>query len=182
MSDDVRYPIGKSSDQTYFDKEVDNEEAKRVYLADIKNCPYLLEEAVLNLDEQQLETPYRDGGWTIKQVIHHVADSHMNALIRFKLGLTEDNPTIKPYEEAAWANLDDYKNVPINVSMTLIHSLHIRWYVTIKNLSKSDWERTVFHPANGQKMTLWDLLKTYSWHGKHHVAHITNLRKRNGWS
>lgn len=183
MSDIInfQYPIGKASEQSYFERSVDDPEAKRIFLSDIVNLPNLLENSILNLDEEQLNTPYRDGGWTIKQVVHHVADSHANAYIRFKLGLTEDNPTIKPYEEAAWANLDDSKNVPINVSLTWLHAMHIRLYETIKNLTKEEWERTVLHPEQKKEISLWDLLKTYSWHGKHHTAHITELRKRHGW-
>lgn len=178
---DLKYPIGKQSEQPFFEKKVNDPEAKRVYLSDIKNCPYLLEEAVLNLDQKQLETPYRDGGWTIKQVVHHVGDSHMNSNMRFKLGLTEDNPTIKTYDEASWAKLNDYKNVPVNVSLTLLHALHIRWFETLKDLNQEQWERTVYHPEFDKKISLWQLLQLYSWHGKHHVAHITNLRKRMGW-
>ena len=178
---DQRYPIGKISDQPFYERPVDDAEAKRIYLADIRSCPYVLEEAVLNLDESQLDTPYRDGGWTVKQVIHHVADSHMNALMRFKLGLTENNPTIKTYEEGEWAKLEDYVKVPINVSLTLLHSLHIRLLELIKDLSTEEWERTLFHPEHKKTMTLWQLLQTYSWHGKHHAAHITELRKKKGW-
>src|SRR5215217_1029379 len=124
LENDVRYPIGK--DLSSHDNEY-NEKVKNAHLWDIQNCPGLLENAVLNLDEHQLNTPYREGGWTIKQVVHHVPDSHIHAYIRFKLALTEDNPTIKPYDEAGWANLSDTQNVPINISLTLLHALHIRW-------------------------------------------------------
>ena len=176
-----RYPIGKVPDQPFYNNPVNDPQAKRVYLADIVNCPSLLEEAVLNLDQSQLQTPYRDGGWTVQQVVHHVGDSHMNALTRFKLALTEDNPTIKTYDEAAWAELNDSKNVPINVSLTLLHALHIRLYELIKDLSAEQWERTFFHPEQKKSLSLWKLLQIYSWHGKHHVAHITSLRVRMGW-
>jgi hypothetical protein len=175
---DLRYPIGKdtsSSDNTY------NEEVKKKYLLDIQNCPRLLEHAVLNLDEHQLNTPYRDGGWTIKQVVHHVPDSHIHAFIRFKLALTEDNPTIKPYDEVKWAELSDTQNVPINISLTLLHALHSRWMEIMKNMSEQDWQRTIFHPEHNKTLTLWNLLGSYAWHGKHHVAHITSLRERMGW-
>src|ERR1700712_758467 len=178
---DLRYPIGKVGDQPFSDKTEYDEEVKRSYLNDIKFCPAGLENAILNLDEQQLNTPYRDGGWTVKQVVHHVADSHMNAYIRFKLGLTEDNPTIKPYDEASWANLSDTKNLPINISLTLLNALHMRWVELMNNMSADDWERTVFHPEHKKNMTLWSLLRTYAWHGKHHAAHITKLRERMGW-
>ena len=117
---ELRYPIGKAVEQPFSDKQ------KKEYLIDIMRCPGFLENAVSNLDEHQLNTAYRDGGWTVKQVIHHVADSHMNAYIRFKLALTEDNPVIKPYDEAAWAELSDTQNLPINISLTLLHSLHLR--------------------------------------------------------
>ncbi len=177
---DLRYPIGKQQDQPFSKNEFD-ESIKKNYLQDIDICPGLLENSILNLDEQQLETPYRDGGWTIKQVVHHVADSHMNAFIRFKLALTEDNPTIKPYEEALWAELSDTKNLPVNISLTLLHALHKRWYELLKNMSSSDFERTIYHPEQKRKISLWQLLAIYAWHGKHHAAHITNLKERMGW-
>ena len=178
---DLRYPIGKPESQVFSDKGNYNEETRRSYLQDIKMCPALLEAAITNLDEAQLNTPYREGGWTVKQVVHHVADSHMNAYIRFKLGLTESNPTIKPYEEAAWANLSDTKNLPINISLTLLHALHTRWVELMKNMSEEEWQRTVFHPEQKRDLKLWDLAGTYAWHGKHHTAHITTLRERKGW-
>ncbi len=178
---DLRYPIGKAKDQPFSDKENFDEHAKLFYLSEIEILPSLLEHAMLNLDEHQLETPYRPEGWTIKQVIHHVADSHMNAYIRFKLGLTEDNPTIKPYDEAAWANLSDTKNLPVNISLTLLHSLHRRLHELLANLSEQEWERTVYHPEQKRSITLWSLLGMYAWHGKHHTAHISKLRERMGW-
>ncbi len=140
-----------------------------------------MENAILNLDEQQLNIPYRDGGWTVKQVVHHVADSHMNAYVRFKLALTEDNPTIKPYEEALWAELSDTKNLPVNISLTLLHALHARWVELMKNMTEEEWNRTIFHPEQKRKIKLWDMAGTYAWHGKHHAAHITSLRDKNGW-
>lgn len=178
---DLRYPIGKVKDQPFNEKESFDEDAKSFYLSDIEMLPSLLEHAVINLDEHQLQTPYRPDGWTIQQVVHHVADSHMNAFIRLKLGLTEDNPTIKPYDEAAWANLSDTKNLPINISLTLLHALHKKLYEVLANMSEKDWEKTVFHPQQNRTLTLWNLLATYSWHGKHHTAHITKLRERMGW-
>ena len=177
---DLRYPLGKASDQP-FSKDGFNENVKASYLLDIQQCPALFEGAISNLDEQQLNVPYREGGWTVKQLIHHVADSHMNAYMRFKLGLTEDNPTIKTYEEAAWAELSDTKNLPVNISLTLLHALHLRLHELLKNITEADWNKTIYHPEHKKSMTLWDLLKTYSWHGKHHVAHITALRQRNNW-
>ena len=177
---DLRYPIGKAADQP-FSKDGFSKTLKEGYLLDIQQCPILLEQAITNLDEQQLNIPYRDGGWTVKQVVHHVADSHMNAYMRFKLALTEDNPTIKTYDEAAWAELSDTKNLPVNISLTLLHALHARWYELLKNLNEADWQKTVFHPEHQRKITLWELLKMYAWHSKHHVAHVTSLRKRKGW-
>ena len=175
MSDDLRYPIGKFIPQPFSNTQ------KEKWLLDIKFLPDDIEHAVLNLDEAQLDTPYREGGWKVKQLVHHVADSHMNAYIRFRLCLTEKNPTIKPYEEAEWAKLKDSEIIPINVSLTLLHCLHQRWYAFIKDLSESDWERTVFHPEHKKEISLWELLGMYSWHGKHHVKHITALRERKGW-
>lgn len=172
---DLRYPIGEYITQPFSEKLFGE------WLVDIKNLPQHLENAVQNLDEVQLNTPYRDGGWTVKQLVHHVADSHMNAYIRFKLGLTEDNPVIKPYKEKLWAEMADTENLPINISLTLLHALHARWYEVLKNMSREDMDRTVFHPENKKEMTLWYLLGMYSWHSRHHVAHITSLREREKW-
>jgi hypothetical protein len=178
---DPRYPIGKVEEQLFSNKGGYDEKAKAAHLLDIQQCPGLLEQAISNLDEHQLNIPYRDGGWTSKQVIHHVADSHMNAYIRFKLALTEDNPTIKPYDEGAWAALSDTKNLPVNISLTLLHALHTRWVELMKNMTETDWQRTIFHPEQERKISLWNMLGTYAWHGKHHTAHITSLRERRGW-
>ena len=175
MNEDLRYPIGKYIAQPF------SEKLSGEWLIDIKNLPQHLENAILNLDEAQLNTVYRDGGWTVKQVVHHVADSHMNAYIRFKLALTEENPTIKPYDEAAWAEMVDTQNLPVNISLTLLHALHARWYEVLKNMSNTDLEKTVFHPEHKKQMTLWYLLGMYAWHSRHHVAHITSLRERMGW-
>jgi uncharacterized damage-inducible protein DinB len=172
---DLRYPIGEYQPQPF------SQQQKEQWLKDLKFLPDDLSIAVQNLDEFQLNTPYRDGGWTVKQVVHHVADSHMNALIRFKLGLTEDNPTIKPYDEAAWANLNDVQAVPINVSLTLLHAVHLRLIKTIESLTDEQWQRTLFHPEQQKQMTLWYVLGNYAWHGKHHVAHISSLKERNNW-
>ncbi|ULQ54333.1 YfiT family bacillithiol transferase [Flavihumibacter fluvii] len=171
-----RYPIGKYAPQPYSEKQHQD------WLNDIRFLPQLLENAVLNLDEAQLLTPYREGGWTIKQLVHHVADSHANAMIRFKLGMTETNPTIKPYDEAAWAELNDVHELPVNISFTLLHALHARWYSCIKNLTGEELQTlTVVHPEHNKQMTLWHLLGMYAWHGKHHTAHITRLRDRMNW-
>ena len=176
MQDDLRYPIGKYEPQPFSIAQ------KIEWMADLKFLPLLLENAILNLDEAQLKTPYREGGWTVHQLVHHIADSHLNAYIRFKLALTEDNPTIKPYDENKWSELNDVHKLPINISLTLLHALHIRWCETLKEVNDEDWNnRTVFHPENSRTMRLWFLLGLYAWHGKHHVAHITKLRESKGW-
>ena len=173
---DLRYPIGKYESQPF------SIEKKIEWLADIKFLPLQLENAVLNLDEAQLRTPYREGGWSVQQLVHHVADSHINAYCRFKLALTEENPTIKPYEEKAWAELNDVQKLPINISLTLLHALHSRWHETLKYISDKDWNnKTIFHPEHKKMIRLWTLLGMYAWHGKHHTAHILALREREGW-
>ena len=173
--EDLSYPIGRFVPQPYSDKEL------KERLMAIMFLPKELENAIQNLDEYQIETPYRPDGWTVKQLINHIADSHMNAFIRFKLGLTEENPTIKPYNQDAWVNLNDTKIVPINVSITLVHALHARWAALLNGISSTDLERTVFHPEQKKEITLWHMLGLYAWHGKHHVKHITALRERMKW-
>lgn len=172
---DLRFPIGKYEPQPF------SEQQKQAWLNDIKFLPLALETAILNLDASQLATPYRDGGWTVNQVVHHVADSHINAYCRFKLGLTEDNPVIRPYEQDAWAAMKDSANLPVNVSITLLHALHTRWYEILANMSADDFSRTIFHPEHQKQFTLWHLLGMYAWHGRHHTAHITSLRERMQW-
>ena len=132
------------------------------------------------LNEQQLDTPYRPDGWTVRQVVHHVADSHMNALTRFKLALTEEHPTIKPYDEAAWAKLEDTRTAPVETSLTLLDALHDRWVRVLRAMKTSDFARTLQHPESGDQ-NLDQVLALYDWHGRHHTAHVTNLRSRNGW-
>jgi hypothetical protein len=170
-----QYPVGQASFTEF------STAAKESALGDILFLPNALEAAILNLDEAQLQTPYRTGGWTINQLVHHVADSHMNAYIRFKLGLTEQVPVIKPYEEKLWAGLADVSVIPINVSITLLFALHQRWYAAIKDLEDKSWERTVFHPVSQKELSLWYLLQLYAWHGRHHVAQINGLRKKMRW-
>jgi len=177
---DLRYPIGKQEQREVFNKPY-NDVAKQEMLNEIKMLTAMLEIAVQDLDAHQLNTPYRPGGWTVHQLVHHIADSHMNAYIRFKLALTEDNPVIKPYNEAAWAELADTKVLPINISLTLLHSLHERWYELMHHMTATDWDRTVYHPEQKKNISLWQFLKTYSWHGLHHTAHITKLRERMNW-
>ena len=183
MSDiiDLRYPIGKFADQSYAAQLEPDERIKQELLLDMQMLPQALEYAIVNLDAEQLDTPYRPGGWTVQQVVHHVADSHINAYVRCKLALTETNPAIKPYDEAAWAELSDTRTVPVNVSLTLLHALHARWFALLKDLGEGDWKKTVYHPEHQKELTLWYLLKMYAWHGKHHVAHINSLRDRMGW-
>ncbi len=171
----LKYPIGKYIEQPFSTPQL------KEWLLDIQALPQQIENAVSNLDEAQLHTPYRPEGWTVHQLVHHVADSHMNAYIRFKLGLTENNPSIKPYEEKEWAKMSDTKNLPINISITLLFALHYRWHEILKNISDADWKRTVYHPEQKKDIILWALLGMYAWHGKHHVAHITSLRDREGW-
>jgi uncharacterized damage-inducible protein DinB len=173
--EDLSYPIGRYVPQPYSDDQL------KERLMAIMFLPNLLENAIQNLDEYQIDTPYRPDGWTVKQLVNHIADSHMNAFIRFKLGLTEDNPTIKPYNQDAWVNLNDTKIVPINVSITLLHALHARWAALLNGISSADLERTVFHPEQKKEITLWHMLGLYAWHGKHHIVHITALKERMKW-
>ncbi|TAF55137.1 MAG: putative metal-dependent hydrolase [Sphingobacteriia bacterium] len=173
---DLRYPIGKYIPPPF------SETQKQDWLADIRFLPEELERAIINLDQAQLHTPYRDGGWTLHEVVHHLADSHLNAYCRFKLGLTEDHPVIKPYLENEWTQLADVKSLPINVSLTLLHAVHQRLYVAIKDLTKEQWDRQITHPESKRDMTLWFLLGLYAWHGKHHTAHITTTRERFHWT
>jgi uncharacterized damage-inducible protein DinB len=171
---DPRYPIGK------FEMPAHVTPQRRAEAIDeIASTPKKLRAAVAGLNDAQLDTPYRDGGWSVRQVVHHVPDSHMNAFIRLRLALTENNPTIKPYEESEWAKLADAK-LPLAVSQTLLDALHERWDVVWRSLKESDYARPVIHPDSGQKNIDW-LLFIYEWHGKHHTAHITHLRKQKSW-
>lgn len=183
MEDDeiLRYPIGKENEQEEYKSEF-NEELKSSLINDIRLLPASLEFAIQNLDAAQLETPYRPGGWTVHQLIHHIADSHINAYTRFKLGLTEDNPIIKPYDQDAWVLLSDTQKLPVNISITLLHALHTRWCRFMDDMDESQWQRTIYHPEKKVKITLWSLLKSYSWHSRHHTAHITSLHKRMNWN
>ena len=172
---DPRFPIGKFN----FPAAV-SESDRATFIGHIAQAPANLRAAVAGLSEQQLDTPYRDGGWTIRQVTHHIPDSHMNAYVRYKLALTEDVPTIKPYEEARWANLADTKSTPIEVSLALMDNLHDRWVRLLRSLGPDDWKKEFRHPEMGV-VTLEKNLALYSWHSRHHVAHITELRKKMGW-
>jgi uncharacterized damage-inducible protein DinB len=173
---DLRYPVGR------FDWDAAPNEADRPRLiAEIAETPGALRSAVAGLSRDQLETRYRPGGWTVKQVVHHVPDSHLNAYTRFKLALTEDEPTIKPYDEAAWAELADSQKVPIDVSLDLLDSLHVRWVTLLRSMDAADFRRALRHPEHARVLTLDQMLALYAWHGRHHVAHITALRKREDW-
>ena len=173
--DDLRYPTGKLS--------IDSSptpDTRRACIAAIASAPAELRGAVRGLTAAQLDTPYRPGGWTVRQVVHHVADSHMNAYIRFKLALTENSPAIKPYDEAAWAQLADTADTPIETSLTLLDALHRRWVILLGHMQEPDFKRTLVHPDRGLVDNDW-LLQLYAWHGRHHVGHVTELRKREGW-
>jgi uncharacterized damage-inducible protein DinB len=148
-------------------------------IATLAELPEKLRNAVDDLNAGQLSTPYREGGWTVRQVVHHIADSHMNAVIRVKLSLTEDWPTVKPYDEAAWANLHDVE-APVEWSLELIESLHARWVMLLQSLKEPQWKRGCHHPESGS-MTVEQITMVYAWHSRHHVAHITHLRSREGW-
>ena len=171
---DLRYPIGD------FNWEEKSIPSRQELIEKIATLPQRLRASVQALSENQLETPYRPDGWTVRQVVHHVADSHMNAYIRFRLGLTEDAPTIKPYDEAAWAELSDAKTAELEVSLSLLDGIHERWTSLMRTLPEESFARTFVHPDNGA-MTLATQLRLYDWHGSHHVAHIEALRKREGW-
>jgi uncharacterized damage-inducible protein DinB len=171
VSADPRYPIGRYEPQPYSDS------LKKEWLENIRRLPEELEHAIQDLDAAQLHSPYREGGWTIHQLVHHVADSHINAYIRFKLGLTEDSVTVKSYEEKLWVGLNDVKTLPVNVSLTLLHALHQRLYTALKDLNMEDWNRTLIYPGKPAPVSIWFLLGMYSWHGKHHTAHILAYRK-----
>ena len=173
---DLRYPIGK------FTTEGVALAAERAhFIEQIERTPAELRAAVQGLSREQLDTPYRLGGWTVRQVVHHLPDSHMNSVIRFKLALTEEEPTIKPYDEDLWARLGDVRNTPVEVSLRLLESLHERWVALLRSLRDEDWARKFRHPELGM-VSLETNLALYAWHGRHHVAHITALRERLGWN
>ena len=173
---DPRFPIGK------FEMPAQVTPARRQQaIEEIAATPTKLRAAVKGLNDAQLDTPYREGGWTVRQVVHHVPDSHLNSYLRFKLAVTEDEPMIKPYDEALWAELADAKTTPIEPSLALLENLHTRWVIFLRSLGPADWARLFRHPDWG-RVSLDFALAQYAWHGKHHVAHITALRKRQGWN
>ncbi len=172
---DVRYPVGKFE----LPKEV-TPALRKAAIEELAATPAKVRAAVAGLNERQLDTPYRDGGWTVRQVVHHLVDSHMNAYIRLRFALTENQPTIKPYDENIWANLEDARSAPVQVSLKLLEPLHERWARLLRSLKTEEYARTLVHPDHGVKNVDW-LLFLYTWHGRHHTAHITELRKQKGW-
>jgi len=172
---DPRYPVGK------FETPKDVTPALRqAAIAETASAPAKLRAAISGLNDSQLDTPYREGGWTLRQVVHHVADSHMNAYIRWRFALTETEPTIKPYNEADWANLEDAHNAPPEVSLSLLDSLHTRWVRLLHSVTPEQFARTFRHPDHGVRTLDW-MLFLYAWHGRHHTAHVTELRKQKSW-
>lgn len=175
--DSLRYPIGRFSYKTPYTPE-----QRQALIDELEAYPGLLRRVVTPLTDAQLDTPYREHGWTVRQVIHHVADSHANGYIRTKLALTEENPTIKPYEEARWADLRDTAAVPVLTSLNLLDALHARWVAVFRSLTEADFlGKTYYHPANQATVPLDRQLGEYVWHGKHHLAHVTGLLERVGW-
>jgi uncharacterized damage-inducible protein DinB len=172
--DDLRYPIGRFSAPSSIDAD-----SCTASIEVLRVLPDRLAAAVNGLDDSQLDTPYREDGWTVRQLVHHVADSHANSYIRFKLALTEDSPTVKPYDEAAWALLPDSR-LPIDVSLALTAALHSRWVSLLESLSESEFQKSFVHPQMGRQ-DLATALALYDWHSRHHTAHITSLRTRMGW-
>lgn len=171
----LQYPIGKYQPVSF------SAEEKEIRLQKILYLPQYVEAALLNLDEAQLEVPYRPNGWNSKQVVHHLVDSHCMAYTRTKLTLTQHNPTILPYEESEWVKAADIEFVPTNMNITLLHVLHVKWWHIWKNLSAEQWERTYYHPEYQQTFTLWHVFGLYAWHGQHHVEQINALRTRMNW-
>ncbi len=172
---DLRYPVGR-----YQPLETVTAADRDGWITDVAAAPAALRAAVEGLNDEQLDTPYRPGGWTVRQLVHHVADSHYNALVRFKLALTEDEPAIKPYDEARWAELADSRG-PIAPSLAILDGLHARWIDLLQAMDEADWPRTFFHPERGRALRLDWTLGLYAWHGRHHVAHVTRLAEREGW-
>lgn len=172
--EELRFPIGR-----FLPPGENSASLRAAHIQTLRELPQRLRETVAGLNEPQLDTPYRDGGWTVRQLVHHVADSHANSYIRFKLALTEDWPTIKPYDEAAWARLPD-SALPIAISLAFVEVLHARWVALLESMPAEDFARGYTHPENGRQ-NLATVLAVYAWHSLHHTAHITSLRKRMGW-
>jgi uncharacterized damage-inducible protein DinB len=172
---DPRYPAGKFENPQQVTPAL-----RKAAIEEIAAAPSKVRAAVQGLTDVQLDTPYREGGWTVRQVVHHLADSHMNAYIRWRLALTETEPTIKPYEEAEWAKLEDAVHAPVEVSLQLLDPLHERWVRMLRSVKPEEFARTFRHPEHGVRTLDW-MLFLYAWHGRHHTAHITELKKQKGW-
>jgi len=172
---DLKYPIGIFQGQDNL-----TEEQRQMMIDQIAETPAKLRAAVAGFTEQQFDTPYREGGWTVRQVVHHLADSHLNAFVRFKLALTEDRPAVKTYEQQLWAELADARTAPVEPSLAMLEGLHQRWVILLRQMSAADFARQFQHPEHGL-MKLERVLAMYAWHGRHHVAHITSLRERMRW-
>ena len=172
----LRYPIGHYEPPS----RIDQHQTER-WINDIEALPADLRKAVEGLNDTQLDTPYRPGGWTIRQVVHHLPDSHMNSFIRFKWALTEDRPSIKAYFEDRWAELPDYATAPVSVSLDLLEALHRRWVTLLRSLTRQDLDRTFIHPESGPA-NLAETIGSYAWHGRHHLAHIREAIRRKGWN
>lgn len=173
---ELRFPIGE------FDPDAPIAAADRAKrIREIAAAPAALRAAIAGLSESQLETPYRPGGWTVKQVVHHVPESHFQAYCRMKLALTEEQPTVKPYEESLWARLPDVPKIPLELSLTLVDAVHARWDILLHAMTDADFGRTYYHPGYKRVYTMDQVVAMYAWHGKHHIAHITSLRRRSGW-
>ena len=177
MSQDLRYPVGKFNRPT---QALTAAERARM-IEEIAATPAALRAALRGLDDRKIDTPYRPGGWTVRQVVHHLPDSHLNAYCRFKLALTEDVPTIKPYDENKWAELPDGRSALVDESLALLEALHARWVFLLRGMKPADFERKLNHPEWNAPLALDHMLALYSWHGRHHVAHVTALRQREGW-
>ena len=171
----IRYPIGRFKVPKQYTAELHDS-----LISELEEAPFHLRNAVGNLDDEQLNTPYREGGWTLEQVVHHLPDSHMNGYIRTKLALTENEPIIKPYSEDAWAKLEDYITTPIETSLKLFEAVHNRWVIILRTLTPGQFERKLHHPEIGVIDINW-ILAEYAWHGKHHTAQINSLKQRMGW-
>jgi hypothetical protein len=175
VSEDLRYPVGRFAPLTPTD------DLRQASLAELAALPRKMREAVAGLVDRQLDTPYRPGGWTVRQLVHHVPDSHLNAYVRLKLALTEDNPVVKPYDEASWAALADSR-MAIDCSLALLDAVHARWVAVVRSMTREEFTRTYRHPEHPDgPLTLDWLVQQYAWHSRHHVAHITALRQREGW-
>ncbi len=172
---DLRYPVGK-----WEKKGPLTHDEREKMIESVAAAPERVRAATAGLNDSQLNTPYRPGGWTVRQTVHHIADSHMNAFIRMRLGVTEVEPTVKPYDEKLWAELIDTRSAPVELSLSILDALHKRWVMFMRAMREIDFMRAINHPENG-KMTLDDVLSLYEWHGRHHAGHITALRTRAGW-